>query len=661
MRTIWPCLALLTCLSAALAEPDDLDRGLAAIGLTRAQCGLDLDALRLRGCEEGRLLLFDEWVSHPLRIPFWERHLRDTLLASRGNTHVLTDQAVYLLGTRTWRELSVPTPARSYLDRGQAPNALRAALLALDPQAKVPSVEGLPERVPQMAAAILFSLADALTWREMALRRLSLAEREALYAGLVEPIERPTTGRTPEEMPFPAEIEGFSRQHDALLAIDYPLFYSATDDLTALLEVLCADLAKTPVTGTFAFTCATRWGEVRLSGGTDDYYSAKNHPLLILDTSGDDTYRAGGASGGPTQPLGVVIDAAGNDRYRSDEAPAFGVGVMGWGLLYDLAGDDAYSTKGFYSQGVGLAGVGILQDASGTDTYRAFGGAQGVGYYGMGILADLAGNDAYDTYVYSQGCGMPRGVGLLLDLTGDDTYTANDTDILFPSSQTKEHNSSMSQGAGFGFRRDYLDARPVAGGLGMLLDGAGNDRYFGGVFSQAVAYMYGLGVLDDRAGNDTYRGVWYAQSATAHFAVSYQTDGGGDDTYAVTNCVSNGSAHDYSVSVFLEEAGDDTYEMRGSALGQGLNNGMGLFVDLLGNDTYRCGLGNSYGQSVNFTPAGLRAEISTLGVFLDLDGADAYPGAPPGNNHLWTQPARTPLPLLRGVGLDTTGGTLRWD
>ncbi|NLO74776.1 MAG: hypothetical protein GX100_11805 [candidate division WS1 bacterium] len=512
-----------------------------------------------------------------------------------------------------------------------------------------------------MAAALLFSLADTLTWREMALRRLSEDQRAELYAGLVEPIERPTTGRATEEMPFPQEVVQFSRQHEALTAIDYPLLYAATDDLTALIEAVCADLRETPVTETFAFNCSTRWGEVWLSGGTDDRYAAEPHPLLILDTKGNDTYRAGGASGGVGQPIGVLIDVAGDDRYRGTEDPAFGTGVLGWGLLYDLGGNDSYATSGFYSQGMGMAGVGLLKDAGGDDRYRALGGAQGVGYYGIGVLVDVAGSDTYDTYVYSQGCGMPRGVGLLLDLEGEDNYTANDTEILFPSAQTKEHNSSMCQGAGFGFRRDYLDARPVPGGVGMLLDGAGDDRYYGGVFCQAVGYMYGIGIVDDRAGNDSYRGVWYAQSATAHFAVSFLADGGGNDTYTVTNCVSNGSAHDFSVSVFLEEDGNDLYDLRGSALGQGLNNGLGLFVELRGDDTYKCSYANAYGQAVNFTPAGMRAEIPSLGVFLDLDGADTYPGPPLGDALLWTQPVKTLLPVLRGVGLDTRGGKMRWE
>ncbi|NLO74777.1 MAG: hypothetical protein GX100_11810 [candidate division WS1 bacterium] len=109
----WLCLVLWLCVCVTPVAGDDLDRALAALGLTRAQCGIDLSAVRLRGCREGRLLLFDEWCAHPLRIPFWERHLRDSLLASKGNTHALCDQAVYLLGTRTWRELATPTPFSS--------------------------------------------------------------------------------------------------------------------------------------------------------------------------------------------------------------------------------------------------------------------------------------------------------------------------------------------------------------------------------------------------------------------------------------------------------------------------------------------------------------------------------------------------------------------
>ena len=219
--------------------------------------------------------------------------------------------------------------------------------------------------------------------------------------------------------------------------------------------------------------------------------------------------------------------------------------------------------------------MGILIDRSGRDRYSAQDLAQGAGRYGVGVLADALGDDTYERYARGQGYGGACGAGVLIDHGGDARYVANDTDIRNPSAQDPEHNTSLAQGAACGKRRDYrdflngsgkgldrsradlkeLDCRGMVGGVGILLDRAGDDSYFGGVFAQAVAHLYGVGILDDRAGNDTYRGVWYAQSATAHSGISLLTEGGGNDHYESVRHMRVAAAHDYSISLFLEEGG----------------------------------------------------------------------------------------------------------
>jgi len=356
--------------------------------------------------------------------------------------------------------------------------------------------------------------------------------------------------------------------------------------------------------------------------------------------------------------VGIIIDAAGNDKYMSSgNVPCFGAGILGWGIVMDLGGSDSFVTDGCYSQGCGLAGVGILYAGGGSTTFRALGGAQGYGYFGIGLLVDVSGGNTFDSYVYSQGCGGPMGFGLLCDPGGNDTYTANDTELLYPSAQTKQHNTSMCQGAGYGERRDYLDAHPLSGGIGMLLDGGGGNSFYGGVFAQAVGYWYGIGILDARGSKNNYRSVWYGQSATAHFAVSYLVDGGGSH-FTSTNCVTVGAAHDFSVSLFVAEGGGNLFEGAGS-MGEALNNSVALCLNVGGGNTYRGGL---FGQSVNFSATGLRAEVPTMALFLVLDGNNNYPaGSPAGANRTWTQPTKTPLPLLRGAGIDAEHGSLIWD
>ncbi len=432
----------------------------------------------------------------------------------------------------------------------------------------------------------------------------------------------------------------------------------AGEDLSAVVGAAIEDLGKNTISETYNFTCDTRFGQIVLSGGTDDIYKSGSHYLLIIDSSGKDTYNSGAASSSADFPLGIIIDVAGDDTYEAKgKGPSFGAGVLGWGFLADLAGNDTYKAPAGYSQGCGIAGAGMLLDIAGDDSYDAIGNCQGFGYFGVGIMLDAAGNDSYSTYSYAQGCGLTLGAGILIDLQGNDSYTANDTDIKFPSAQSPQHNCSMAQGAASGERRDYVDNQSLAGGIGILLDGAGDDKYFGGVFSQAVGYWFGIGILDDRSGNDTYRSVWYGQSATAHFGVSYLNDGGGNDLYTSTNCGNVGMAHDFSVSIFVDEGGNDRYE-GASNCGQALNDSVALFVDMDGNDTYA---GGSFGQAITEAKTGARAEIPTRAIFLDLGGEDKYPGGDKVNNKSWVQKNKEDLPRLLGAGLDCEKIPLRWD
>lgn len=645
------------------STPDALDRGLQLIGTSRADFRVDPEAMLTQDRTGYRLPQFDKWFCHPLRIPFWERHLREAFLAAKGDPCKSLQYAGDLISMGTSRDLIDPAPLATYRERAKTPDALKIAILALDPKARVPDTGTVPPAVRELAATFLLAAVDAMAWRELALRRMPSTERQPLFDALTEPIagdetvSKDTKKREADER-FPTALKDFYRQMDGLARVDLAPLVAAGDDLAALLSGAAETLTKTPVPESYRFTCATRYGEIVLSGGTDDTYAADRRFLLILDTSGNDTYHAGGASVSADCPLGIIVDAAGNDTYAATgPAPAFGAGVLGWGLLADLAGNDTYTAPGGYSQGCGLAGIGLLLDQAGDDHYSALGNAQGFGHFGIGLLIDQAGHDTYDTYCYAQGCGLTLGFGMLLDLQGNDRYTANDTDIKFPSAQSPQHNCSMAQGAASGDRRDYIDAQSLAGGIGILLDGAGDDTYFAGVFSQAVGYWYGIGILDDRAGNDSYRAVWYGQSATAHFGLSYLLDGAGNDLYTSTNCVNVGAAHDYSVSLFVDEAGDDRYE-GASNCGLALNNSVALFVDQAGNDTYA---GGSFGQSDVHAKTGPRLEVLTRALFLDLGGTDKYPGTDKGDNRTWTQPVKAPLPRLLGAGLDCENQPLRWD
>ncbi|NPA80471.1 MAG: hypothetical protein GXO29_05435 [Thermotogae bacterium] len=303
----------------------------------------------------------------------------------------------------------------------------------------------------------------------------------------------------------------------------------------------------------------TPWGNVAFGGSDSDSFP---DAILVVDAGGDDTY-------------GSVIfgyDAGGDDNYTS----SVGFGRFGVAVFVDEAGDDTYAGEGM---GAGFVGFGVLMDVSGNDTYRGKVFSQGAGYGGGGLLLDVSGNDSYYAYQKSQGFGWVSGVGILADLSGNDTYTLEDSIVLFPSPQDPKHNSSLGQGMGFGERRDFYDGRSLAGGVGMLLDAAGDDVYSAGIFAQGSGYWFGSGILYDGGGNDAYSGVWYVQGAAAHFALGVLYDLRGDDAYLATRSTSQGVGHDFSYGILIDGEGGDTYTCGNLCLGSGNAQGVGIFWD----------------------------------------------------------------------------------
>ncbi|MDM7914342.1 MAG: hypothetical protein QUU85_03625, partial [Candidatus Eisenbacteria bacterium] len=309
--------------------------------------------------------------------------------------------------------------------------------------------------------------------------------------------------------------------------------------------------------------------------------------------------------------------------------------------------------------GAGLYGIGILLDRAGDDRYEGIAGVEGAGLFGVGILADLDGNDRYHAWQQAQGFGYVLGAGLLVDRSGDDLYDADDATIRFPSAQSREHNSSLAQGFGFGKRADFADGHSLAGGAGILADGAGDDTYRCGVFGQGAAYWYAVGILADAAGKDVYEGTWYVQGSAAHFGCGVLWEGSGDDRYRATHNMAQGSGHDLSLGMLYERDGDDAYDAPNLSLGGGNANGIGIFWDVTGDDRYRVEAATTLGRANIGSRGGLRDRIESIGLFLDTGGRDSYPPSKEfaGNGRLWTQAGTDeehPLDTERGAGIDTT-------
>lgn len=445
----------------------------------------------------------------------------------------------------------------------------------------------------------------------------------------------------------------------------------------------------------FHFQMDTAYGAVILNGGADDTYDG-TPTLLVIDAGGNDTWSGpSGATASQDNPVSIAIDLAGDDTYTYDGTSSGvdgvlpddedgryydsatngpyslssfvrqGAGVLGIGFLVDLGGGDDQYQSLRRSQGYAQFGVGILYDDGGDDVYEGEAGVQGAACVGIAALIDRGGADRYTSWTASQGFAWMSSAAMLHDADGDDAYElVPDDPMLYYSDQTMgATNNNLGQGAGFGMRReDSIDL--LSGGVALLRDAGGDDRYAGATYVQGVGYQMGTGILADAAGNDGYQGVFYAQGAGVHFGVGMMLEDAGDDSFVGTMASTAGLGHDSGVGLLIDVAGNDTYDGADRAIGAGKCHGLGLLVDRAGDDAYTLsndrGIGWATDYDVDAGDCGADKDVATWGLFVDLDGVDTYTkvfGGQLGDDTQWTtdDPGGNGALQLSG-GLDTTGG-----
>ena len=376
-------------------------------------------------------------------------------------------------------------------------------------------------------------------------------------------------------------------------------------------------------------------------------------PLLLIDWSGDDVYPMAAATDGRAQRVSVAIDLAGNDRYTNDERAVgnFAAGHCGIGMLFDFAGDDRYSVPRNGPESRSFR----RERADGRGRQRSLrGGREGTGLRrGRGPRCSLTSPATTPTTSTrdGQGNGQPGGVGVLADLAGDDHYVANDTDIRFPSPQSSEHNVSMAQGAGHGWRGDYRWGRACRAAWGCSTTAAATTSIPAAFSGRGSDTGCGSGILIDRHGDDTYAGQWYVQGAAAHFAAGVLLEGDGNDRYAAKMNMSHGAGHDVGVGLLADLAGDDVYHAGTLSLGAGNASGIGIFMDCLGDDSYADTTGtNNMGYATPNRADSIRKVIPGYGLFLELGGADKYPADRGGDGKTWSSEPGDDVTVLPGVG-----------
>lgn len=298
----------------------------------------------------------------------------------------------------------------------------------------------------------------------------------------------------------------------------------------------------------------TPWGLLRLDTTRRSGRYWVPDPLLWVSLGGDDHYRFGPR--GAHNPISVFMDMRGNDEYVSEHDGADpSVGFLGLGLLWDGAGRNQY-TGNWLAQGAGFMGAGVLVDVSaGQKTtpgsrIEATGHAQGFALEGLGLLWAGAADDTLIALTHAQGSAGPGGAAWLINAGGNDRYALANTRLVQASSQLPQRNASMGQGAGRGWR-GRGGAPDVPGGMGLLVDLAGDDHYTAQVFAQGVGFQQGLGLLIDAGGNNRHEAAWYALGAAAHQAVGvFWASGQGDDVYSLSHSSGLGAATDRSLGWF---------------------------------------------------------------------------------------------------------------
>jgi hypothetical protein len=348
----------------------------------------------------------------------------------------------------------------------------------------------------------------------------------------------------------------------------------------------------------------------------------------VIDLGGDDSYQEGTVS--PERPILLVIDLAGNDNYVASTPCAQGGAIFGISMLLDLEGNDTYRAQDV-AQGSALGGVGILVDYAGNDVYAGYRRVQGQALGGIGVLIDREGNDRYHAAMWALGLGGPLGFGLLDDLAGNDHYSLGG---LYPNSFKPETPGYEGWGQGVG-----AGLRQVAnGGIGVLLEGGGDDRYEYDYLAHGGGYWFGVGMARDFGGDDRrYTGTLqafdggkrteatyqkYGSGWGCHFALGFCFDDAGNDTYGGT-IMGLGFAWDCGVGVLCDFAGNDRYEATGGGTqGNGAQAGLGVLFDYTGNDVY-LGYGQGYAApSISYHP--MPQCGGNFSFLIDFGGNDKY-------------------------------------
>ena len=430
---------------------------------------------------------------------------------------------------------------------------------------------------------------------------------------------------------------------DAMEKMNKSALYDAAEKLVSLLDektlrelanIDFDSLEKTRIgNDQIVGIISTEAGDILVGDSKRTVWELDKYPkaCCIIDLGGDDVYHEGACV--LNRPLFLVFDfGKGNDEYSGKSYAIQAGAVLGVTMWYDDGGNDAYLAKDI-CQGSAIGGVAILVNEEGHDKYMGFRRAQGAALCGLALHIDRAGNDDYRAALIAQGFGAPGGFGALVDRDGKDHYYVGG--YFFDSYPEHPGYDGWGQGIGAGIRRC------ACGGIGLMLDGGGDDAYEYDYFGHGGGYWMGVGIARDFGGND----VRYAATSTmydgsrrresrwqrfgagfgCHYAVGYLFDDAGNDVYGGT-IMGVGMGWDLGAGFLVDFDGDDTFEATGGLTqGAGGEGSIGAILNYRGADTYYGNYqGYASGQLSYHAQSNCGANFSFV---IDHGGKDVYGGS----------------------------------
>jgi hypothetical protein len=360
------------------------------------------------------------------------------------------------------------------------------------------------------------------------------------------------------------------------------------------------DVKVAGVTGRVAAKIDTPSGAIIVGGKEPNTYELDKmrDVAAVIDLGGGNTYYEGTV--GIDRPVLLVITLGGNNTFSGSQPGIQGGAVLGVSMLLTLGDNNTYQAQDV-AQGSALAGVGIQIDYGAHNRYRGVRRLQGQALGGVGILMGRGGYNDYHAALWAQGMGGPLGFGLLDNAKGNNHYYCGGMwrNSYYPETPGYE---GWGQGVGGGLRA------VACGGVGVILDGGGENTYEFDYLSHGGGYWCGLGFARDFGGNTkrlltrtAYNGGPRAYEKYGrfnggwgcHYAMGFLFDDAGDDTYEGT-IMGTGMAWDCSMGVLCDFAGNDHYNATGGIVqGSGAQMGFGILFDYRGDDAYE-GYGQAY-------------------------------------------------------------------